>query len=283
MKQIFLSEKCGFCMGVKNAFTKSLACSETMQHLCCYGEIVHNKFALQQLTDRNIMVENDIDSIISSPDIENVIIRAHGIPPSEEMSLRQTKNVIDLTCPNVKKVQNLAKSLAEQDFFIIILGKANHPEVKGICGYCEDHHIVVRNLAELEAKIDSLHNCDKLAFISQTTANYKDFDSIAEYLTSHYPNVEIHRTLCFAPIAIQNASVALAKNVDLMIIIGDRQSANTTTLYNLCSEHCRTVFAETPTDLSDIDWNGIEKIGISAGSSTPESQIKTIKEYLNML
>ena len=282
MRQIILSDKCGFCMGVKNAFNKSLECSTKMQHICCYGEIVHNKFALQQLTNRNITVKNDIDSIIASPDIENVIIRAHGIPPNEEQRLRQTKHIIDLTCPNVKKVQNLAASLAERDYFIIILGKVNHPEIKGICGYCEGHYIVVRSLSELEANIDSLHNCDKLAFISQTTANYKDFDSIAEYLTSHYPNVEIHRTLCHAPIAIQNASVALAKNVDLMIIIGDRQSANTTTLYNLCSEHCRTVFAETPNDLSDIDWNGIEKIGISAGSSTPESQIKTIKEKLNM-
>ena len=267
-------------MGVKNAFTKSIECSTAMHCLCCYGEIVHNKFALQQLTDRNITVENDINRIIASPDIKNVIIRAHGIPPSEEMSLRQTKNVIDLTCPNVKKVQNLAQNLAERDFFIIILGKANHPEVKGICGYCVDHHIVVRNLAELEANSAMLHNCERLAFISQTTANYKDFDSIAEYLASHYPNVEIHRTLCFAPIAIQNASTELAKRVDIMIIIGDKQSANTATLYNLCSEHCRTVFAETPADLSGIDWTGVERIGISAGSSTPESQIKTIREYL---
>ena len=268
-------------MGVKNAFTSSLQCSESMHNICCYGEIVHNKFALQQLTDRNITVENDINRIIDSPDIENVIIRAHGIPPNEEQRLRQSKNVIDLTCPNVKKVQNLAASLAKQDFFIIILGKVNHPEVKGICGYCEDHHIVVRNLAELQAHADSLNNCARLSFISQTTANFKDFDEIASFLTEHYPNVEIHRTLCFAPIAIQNASVALAQNVDLMIIIGDRQSANTTTLYDLCSEKCRTVFAETPDDLSDIDWNGIERIGISAGSSTPESQIMTIKKFLD--
>ena len=139
---------------------------------------------------------------------------------------------------------------------------------------------MVRNLAELQAHADSLHNRARLSFISQTTANFKDFDEIASFLTEHYPNVEIHRTLCFAPIAIQNASVALAQNVDLMIIIGDRQSANTTTLYDLCSEKCRTVFAETPDDLSDIDWNGIERIGISAGSSTPESQIMTIYKYL---
>ena len=267
-------------MGVKNAFTKSLSCSDTMQNLCCYGEIVHNQFALQQLTDRNITVENDIDRIIANSSIENVIIRAHGIPPQEEQRLRQTKNVIDLTCPNVKKVQNLAKNLAEQDSFIIILGKANHPEVKGICGYCERQHLVIRSLSELESHSETLPNCAKLAFISQTTANFKDFDEIAAYLHENYPNTVIHRTLCHAPIAIQNASTALAKTVDIMIIIGDRQSANTTTLFQLCSEHCRTVFAETPNDLSDIDWNGIERIGISAGSSTPESQIKTIYKYL---
>ena len=268
-------------MGVKNAFNKSLECSTKMQHICCYGEIVHNKFALQQLTDRNITVENDINRIIASPDIENVIIRAHGIPPNEEQRLHQTKNVIDLTCPNVKKVQNLAQNLAERDFFIIILGKVNHPEIKGICGYCEGHYIVVRSLSELEANSAMLHNCERLAFISQTTANYKDFDSIAGYLATHYPNTEIHRTLCHAPIAIQNASTELAKRVDIMIIIGDRQSANTATLYNLCCEHCRTFFAETPADLSGIDWTGVERIGISAGSSTPESQIMRIREYLD--
>ena len=267
-------------MGVKNAFTKSIEFSQNHNQICCYGEIVHNRFALESLYNSGIKVLHNIDDIVNNDEIYNVIIRAHGIPPDEELKIRNKKNIVDLTCPKVKSVQMLAKQLADEDYFIIILGKTNHPEVKGICGYCPEKHIVIKNITELKDNLSILYNNKKLSLICQTTANPKDFSEISEFISNNQINLKINNTLCNAPILIQEETIALAKKVDLMIIVGDKQSANTTTLYELSKNICQSIFVETINDIKGVNISNYNIIGLSGGSSTPQSQIDDIKNYL---
>ncbi len=280
MSELVLAKNCGFCMGVRNAFQMAtkLPADHPSKKICCYGEIVHNKYALQELSEKNIIIEDDLQTICRS-DYNIVVIRAHGVNPTEENILQKQFDVVDLTCPNVKKVHKLAKSLSEEDYFIIILGKIGHPEVKGICGYCKQS-LVVKNLDDLKQHLDILPDESKIAFISQTTANYNTFDEISAYLTQHFNDVKIVDTLCRAPINIQKDAISLAKQCDLMLIIGDRTSSNTTTLFDLCSKFCRTVFVENVSDIADIDFTGFNKIGFSAGSSTPQSQIDMAIDFV---
>ncbi|HOF00380.1 MAG TPA: 4-hydroxy-3-methylbut-2-enyl diphosphate reductase [Spirochaetota bacterium] len=281
MKKIIKSKKCGFCMGVKNAFTKSLDSLEKYKNVCCYGEIVHNRFALETLIERGIKIIADINEIINDDTIENVVVRAHGITPGEERLLRSNKNVIDLTCPNVKKIQIVAQKYSNDDYFVIILGKKDHPEVKGIAGYCSDKLLIIKNISEIKAIEDIYDKYDKIAFISQTTANPNDFDAIVEYFHKYYPKIEINNTLCKAPINIQNETISLAQKADVMLIIGDKKSANTTALFDISRSYCESYFIETINDLESINLERFETIGVSGGSSTPQKQIEDIEKYLN--
>lgn len=281
MKKIIKSKKCGFCMGVKNAFTKSLDSLEKYKNVCCYGEIVHNRFALETLIDSGIKIITDINEIIKDDTIENVVVRAHGITPDEEKRLKANKNVIDLTCPNVKKIQILAQKYTNDDYYIIILGKKDHPEVKGISGYCSDKFLIIKDISEINAIEEIYDKYDKIAFISQTTANPNDFDAIIERFHEYYPRIEINNTLCKAPINIQNETISLAQKADVMLIIGDKKSANTTALFDISKTYCKSYFIETINDLKSIDLDQYETIGISGGSSTPQRQIEAIEEYLN--
>jgi len=267
-------------MGVKNAFTKSLDSLEKYKNVCCYGEIVHNRFALETLIDSGIKIITDINEIIKDDTIENVVVRAHGITPDEEKRLKANKNVIDLTCPNVKKIQILAQKYTNDDYYIIILGKKDHPEVKGISGYCSDKFLIIKDISEINAIEEIYDKYDKIAFISQTTANPNDFGAIIERFHEFYPKIEINNTLCKAPINIQNETISLAQKADVMLIIGDKKSANTTALFDISKTYCKSYFIETINDLKSIDLDQYETIGISGGSSTPQRQIEEIEEYL---
>jgi len=282
MKKIMVSKNSGYCMGVKNAFMQSYKIAEKYSDICIYGEMVHNKFALESLYKKGIIIKSDLKDIINNEKIKNVIIRAHGIPPEEEEILNKSKkNIFDLTCPKVKNVQLLAQSLSNNGYKIIIYGKNNHPEVIGIRGYCKNNNFVIKDLSEIEKLPFDIK--DKIALISQTTMNSDSFNKIAEALKIKYINLEIHNTLCSLPIKTQNEAIELSKNVDLMIVVGDKMSANTNTLYEKIKNYTLALFAETKMDIKTGDLKKFEKIGITGGSSTPDWQIEEIKNYIESL
>lgn len=275
---IKIAKNSGYCMGVKNAFVKSYQITESYTNICLFGEIVHNKFAIGKLFEKGIILKKDLNEIIIDGNIKNVIIRAHGISPKDEKILKESgKNIFDLTCPKVKNVQLLAKDLTEKGYEIIILGKANHPEIIGICGYCNNNYIVIKSLEEFKnINIDPNKN---YFFIAQTTADPLFFNEISEYIKYNFKNISIKNTLCKSPILIQEETIKLAKEVHIMLVVGDKMSANTTTLFNLSSKYTKSYFVETINNIKKIDFN--EKIvGITGGSSTPWWQIEKINNYL---
>jgi 4-hydroxy-3-methylbut-2-enyl diphosphate reductase len=277
--KIIVSKNAGYCMGVKRAFAESYKINKIHKDLSVYGEMVHNKFALKSLYDKGIILKKTINDIINDKNINYVIIRAHGIPPYEEKILKESNKIIyDFTCPKVKKVQLLANQLSNNGHIMIIFGKKDHPEVIGITGYCKNPYYVISNLQE--AKRLPFKKIKKPALICQTTMNSNVFEEICSYLKLKFQNIKINNTLCKLPIKIQNSSIVLASKVDIMIVVGDKMSANTSTLYEKIKQNNKCWFIETEKDLKINKLKKYKKIGITGGTSTPQWQIETIKNYI---
>ncbi len=276
--KIIISKYAGYCMGVKRAFLRSFKAAENHSDLRIYGEMVHNRFALKSLEEKGIILVKNLDQILSDDKIKCVIVRAHGIHPEEEKKLQKSgKTVFDFTCPKVKQVQLLAQKLSDESHTIILFGKATHPEVMGITGYCRNPYYIIKNIEE----IDSIPpDTDNPALLSQTTMNSDTFLAVCEKLKGKFGDIKIFTSLCSLPVRIQENAVNLAKQVDAMIVVGDKMSANTATLFEKIRKISSAFFVET---IDDIDVNEIKKykrIGITGGSSTPDWQMTEIRKYL---
>ena len=280
MFDIILAESAGFCMGVKNAFDKTLEIAKDYPQTVILGDIVHNRFAINEIEKSGLIVVENVDEILNDTEIKNVIIRAHGITLKTYKRLEDAgKKIFDLTCPIVKKVQLLTKQLSDANHDIIIFGKKDHPEVMGICGYSSTEFVIVSSedeAKELSKKLQSP------VLISQTTMNVEHFERIQNILQLTYPNLTVHNTLCRNPQRTQEAALKLAEQVDLAIVIGDKKSSNTHSLYERMSTKVKTLFIEYPNEIVSFD-KSIKSIGLTAGSSTPNFQINAVIERLREL
>lgn len=273
--EIILADHAGFCMGVKNAFNQSLEIISKYTHTVLLGDIVHNKFAIEKIKESGLRVENDIHQILSKNAIKNVIIRAHGVTPEIEKKLKEgNKRIFDLTCPIVKKVQLLTAELSKQKHDVLIFGKKAHPEVSGIAGYCKSNFFIVSSPEEAAAFSIPLN---APVLISQTTMNWEIFERIQKILSKTYPELIVHNTLCRNPLKTQESALEIANQVDLMIVIGDKKSSNTLSLYERVQKKTKTLFIESAEEITkETIKAGQKSIGITAGSSTPDFQIKDI-------
>lgn len=280
MFDIILAESAGFCMGVKNAFDKTLEIAKDYPQTVILGDIVHNRFAINEIEKSGLIVVENVDEILNDTEIKNVIIRAHGITLKTYKRLEDAgKKIFDLTCPIVKKVQLLTKQLSDANHDIIIFGKKDHPEVMGICGYSSTEFVIVSS--EDEAK-ELSKQLQSPVLISQTTMNVEHFERIQNILQLTYPNLTVHNTLCRNPQRTQEAALKLAEQVDLAIVIGDKKSSNTHSLYERMSTKVKTLFIEYPNEIVSFD-KSIKSIGLTAGSSTPNFQINAVIERLREL
>ena len=202
-----------------------------------------------------------------------VIIRSHGVGPEvyEEAESRGLE-LVDATCPHVKKAQLSAKLLSEEGYTVVIIGEKNHPEVKSIFEWTAPDAYII----ETEAEADALPSIGKLGVVSQTTFSGEKFRSIVSHLLEKSREIKILRTICTATDLRQTAALELAENVDVMIVVGGKNSANTSRLAQLCATKCKTYHIETVAELQD-DWlKNVNKIGITAGASTPDWIIKEV-------
>lgn len=277
--EIFIAKDSGFCFGVKKAFDKTYELANNNNNICIYGEMVHNKYALNDLYAKGIIIKDNILEIIDNSNIEIVIIRAHGVSPEEEQLLiNSKKKIIDLTCPKVKNIQLLAKKLTDEGFFILIYGKTNHPEVIGIKGYCKDNNLVIKEYDDIKEIPDITK---KIALISQTTMNSDKFKILSDKIKTLYNNnVEIFDTLCKLPIKKQDEALKLSKKVSCMVVVGDKSSSNTITLFEKLKETTACFFIENTSDIDLESLKKYEKIGITGGSSTSYKQLEEIKDFL---
>ena len=196
-----------------------------------------------------------------------IIIRSHGVGPqvynqAESKGLK----IVDATCPHVKKAQLSAKELLEDGRNVVIVGEKNHPEVKSIFEWSKKAAAIL----ETEEDAEKFPPCPKLGIVSQTTVSGENFVKIVAHLLGKSHDIRILRTICTATDQRQKAALELASKVDVMIVIGGRNSANTTRLAQLCEKKCRTYHIETAQELSPEWLEKANKVGITAGASTPD-------------
>lgn len=268
--QIILSDVLGFCFGVSRAIElaeKALAEGRVVSTL---GSLVHNPQETARLTTAGIRQVESVESIAG----DTVVIRAHGARPETFDALRRRRlQIIDATCPFVKKSQRIAKRFGEQAITLVIVGHEDHPEVQSILGYYPGQAFVVARPEDVETLPVNIIP----GVIAQTTVSEETFHAVVSAVAARYPHYEACDTVCSATRERQQAARRLAAQVDAIYIVGGHHSSNTNRLAEICRRICpRTRLIETADDINPADLAGVERLGIAAGASTPAWLIETV-------
>lgn len=273
---IFLPEYAGVCVGVKRAIKLAHKTSEEAQGpVFILHEIVHNTHVVKDLSERGVKSVDEVREVESG----TLIISAHGVAPSviAEAHARNL-DVVDTTCPLVSKIHRIVKNLSAHNYTIFLLGEKNHDEVMGVCGVgTENIHVFHK-----KEEIQGLPLTDgPVALVSQTTQSIKYFDEILELLKKRYPQLEVHNTICDATEKRQTSVLEIAGDMDIMITVGSMSSANSRRLQEVSGGLCRASYLVDSADEVSAEWfNGSEKVGVTAGASTPEWLIEGVIEKL---
>lgn len=269
--KIYLADKSGFCFGVKRAVNEAIKTKEQYdKRIYTLGPLIHNNDVVQYLKDKDIYpIELEDIGSLSAGDV--VIIRSHGIP-LKTRNILEDKGVVlvDATCPFVSNIQHIVKKYYDLGYKIAIVGDRSHPEVIGINGWCEDSAIVTKDGSELQGITG------KLCVVAQTTEKQANWEKVFGVIVKSCKEFYGYNTICKATSERQLSAKELSKEVDMMVVIGGKNSSNTTKLFEICSENCKnTIHVENSKEIPDDILNKkIESIGVTAGASTPDWIIK---------
>ena len=309
--EIKMAKEMGMCFGVKMTLDHIDEAVKDRSRIDTLGTLVHNPQLVEKLDAQGIGVVNGLESVAAP----TVAVTAHGAAPQVYKEAKERGlELIDTTCPLVTRVQQLAKTLMEQGNWVIVYGDAPHPEVKGILGWANSifdeqpeesseegekpkskvkswsarRAICAKSVEEIEAALAAdgtpAAKIRRIALISQTTQNtewYKAFvkDVISRFL-EHGCEVHAHNTVCLPTAKRQPAAIDLAKEVDVMIVVGGYESANTRHLRDISAEFCPAYHIERPEQLEEEWFKGVNKVGVTAGASTPDYVIKQVVDAL---
>lgn len=273
--EIIQAENSGFCFGVKNAVDRAIELSASGEKVYTLGPLIHNRDVVEKLKAKGIEV---IDSIEAAAEGVTVIIRSHGIGKEEYKRLEETgAKVFDATCVNVKRIHSIVAEKMAEGYGIIIVGDKNHPEVKGINGWCNYNAVIADNAEEIIPLIGA-----KVCIVAQTTFNKEKWYEVVCKLLRHTKEVLVYNTICNTTEIRQNEIEELSKKVDAVIIVGGKESSNTRKLYEISSKNCKKVFlVENSEDLNYGEFKEYNKIGIAGGASTPDYIIKEVVKKLS--
>ena len=284
---IKLAKFAGFCYGVKRAVetAKKLKEENPDKKIYILGELIHNTDVIRELENLGIQTIYEIPQ-----HGEGIcIIRSHGEAPDVFEKIKNAGfEVVDLTCPDVKKVQQRAVELAKNDYFVIIVGKPNHPEVIAIKANADlysSNVVVATTIEELAPYESQIKSHKKVGVVVQTTQMVSSLNLVVNYLNTIAKEVLIYNTICQSTAMRQKEAKELAKESDLMIVVGSKKSANTTHLAEILKDFTKTIHIENDSELNKDLLKGAENIGITAGASTPQliidKVISKIKEKKN--
>lgn len=283
--EIFVAKRSGFCFGVKKAINITFKIAEKKQDgIYTFGPIIHNPQVIENLKQKGIAPTEDIHK----SGINALIIRTHGIPLNlmEEAS-KAGYEIIDATCPFVKKAQHYAKLLKDEGYQVIILGDREHPEVKGLMSYAGEDVIVVDGKAvtpkgasfDVYKELKGLKN--RVGIVVQTTQPVESLKRLFSKILEMSKEIKVYNTICNSTALRLKETEDMARKVDVMVIVGGKNSANTTQLAKLCEAlPIRSYHVETSGELSREWFEGVDKIGITAGASTPDWIIKEVEEKI---
>ncbi len=288
--KIIRAKVLGFCFGVRRAVDLASGALEAMgglslskgtsEKVYSLGPLIHNEAALADLQSRGLCTveESQINTI---PDGSTVIIRAHGVAPHVTNTLElKGCHIIDATCPRVKASQKMVERYTSGNDYVIITGDTNHGEMIGIAGFAGSNFIQIQN--EAEARELNIPDSDKIHVIlmSQTTYSIKEFQKIQEILNAKFKNITVMNTICPATSERQTALQELCGQVEGVLVIGGKTSANTRRLYQIAAENCKhAAHIQTASDIPQEFFN-LQSVGITAGASTPDNIIDEVEKAL---
>lgn len=285
--KVLIAEPRGFCAGVSRAVKTVQDCLDLFgPPVYIKHEIVHNKTVVEDLERRGAVTIANIEEI---PEKSVVIFSAHGSAPEEyEIAIKKNVILIDATCPLVNKVHLEMHRFLKEGFFVIYIGHKNHQEGKGVVGEAKYHYQKNVPIIESEEDVNNLAVSlgEKLAFLTQTTLSITETEKIIQALKRKYPTIvgPPAKDICYATTNRQKAVHLLAKNVQLVLIVGSRHSSNSNRLVETAkSEGVPAYLIDSATDINEHWIKGVDSIGISAGASAPESQVENVIRFFKNL
>ena len=286
--EVKLAKTAGFCYGVQRAVDMvTKAAEEGKRHIYTYGPIVHNETVVEDLRAKGVDIIDDMDMLrrmIESGELRDaaIVIRAHGAPREVFDLIEQSGlsiEVIDATCPHVKRIHDIVKKQREAGDRIAVCGDPEHPEVIGILGQIEDDAVVIRDRED--AKRLELPEDTRLTLVSQTTQSVTKFQDIVDILHKKRYYTNVIDTICNATQRRQSEASGLAHECDAMLVIGGSNSSNTRKLYDICHSECqRTYLIQSITDIKGTIDHSVRCVGITAGASTPRTIIEEVFKYV---
>lgn len=275
---ILLAKSAGFCFGVKRATQMAFDASSKYEHICSLGPLIHSPQVVKLLADKGVQVVTDVDEIPPGA----VIIRSHGVTAAEMDKVHaENLTVIDATCPFVKKAQEYASRLNQEGYTVVIVGEREHPEVQGIISYSGD--AIIHVVADAH-QAEKLPQMKKVGIVAQTTQLYENLRDIMDVCLSKCQELRIFNTICDATALRQNEAREIARKVEVMFVIGGHDSANTSRLAAICKEiQPNTWHIESAEEIDPETLLGIEKVGVTAGASTPRWLIDEVLSRISEL
>ncbi|MCK5057778.1 MAG: 4-hydroxy-3-methylbut-2-enyl diphosphate reductase [Candidatus Aminicenantes bacterium] len=279
--KVYIADEAGFCFGVKRALNLIARLNEKNQNVQIFGQLIHNRTVLKNLEKKGI---GYIESLEELDPGKKLVIRTHGIPKDVESELRkQNIDILDATCPFVKKIHRIVEKIDGKKIRVVIVGDGNHPEVIAAKSYAPGAD-VINSVAEAE----KIKKSKTIGVVAQTTLNSDFFKKIVPVLLDNAEKIEIHNTICHATRIRQKAIKKLAPQVDFVIVVGGKRSSNTRKLFEIALEkNPNTFLIEKSSDLYNLDFidrvSFFKSVGITAGASTPPDEIEKIKGFFNNL
>lgn len=280
MAKIIVAKTAGFCWGVSRAIDLVMKAAESGQTpIYTDGALIHNPQVLKVLETSDVHVSSNIEGV----DHGTIAIRAHGITPERRHQIKSKGlNIVDATCPHVGGIQGIVKQHAIKGYSVIIIGETGHPEVIGLMGFTQGRGFLI----DSDEDIDRLPELDpdKICIVAQSTQSRARLHEVTERIRARYPQALMFDTLCDVTSDRQDEVMAMAKEVDLMIVVGGKNSGNTQRMAELSREAGITTYhIETEDELTLEQLEGHEVIGLTAGASTPDWMIQRVRARLDAL
>ncbi|HSB33113.1 MAG TPA: 4-hydroxy-3-methylbut-2-enyl diphosphate reductase [Nitrospirota bacterium] len=275
--EIFLADKAGFCFGVKRAINTAYEAAGKGR-IFCFGPLIHNPQEVERLSRAGIETMEDFSTLQPG---DSLVIRSHGVPPRVLAEARDKGlTIIDLTCPFVGKAQRDAEALSKEGYQVVVVGEKKHPEVQSILGYAGDDSVVL----ETADDVDGTDLRPRVGVVAQTTQSYSNFSEIVLKLLRLSKELKVFNTICSSTKERQEAARVLARRVDVMLVVGGRNSANTTRLASLCREEGKPAYHIEVAEEIRPEWlEGISSVGVTAGASTPDWVVDGVLERLKAI
>jgi 4-hydroxy-3-methylbut-2-enyl diphosphate reductase len=272
--KVSLAKKYGFCFGVKRAIT----IAELHKNSATMGPLIHNQKEISRLKDNfNVNLYENISDVKQK---NTVIIRTHGITKNDLKILKnKDAKIINATCPFVTTPQQIVKNMSKEKYSIVIFGDEEHPEVKGVKSYGDDVYVIA-NISEIR-KLQPKY--DKIATVAQTTKQKEQYSEIINALMTKFKEIRVFNTICDATFENQEAANDLSAKVDIMIVIGGKNSSNTKQLFYICEKNTNTYHIEDEQELDKLWFKNKKSCGITAGASTPDWIINNVVKAVNQI